>query len=82
MQSSMMAGHPYYSCQFGWIVQGEIMYCGSFGGKGRECDESSSERGVELALMLEFSSDTGTDLEDELCHFRLLLESLHYRRPV
>ena len=43
---------------------------------GLECEDSLLEWDVELALMSDFSSDTGAELEDELCHFQPIPETV------
>ena len=46
---------------------------------GLQCVDSLPERDARPALMSEFSSDTGTELEDKRCHFQPLPESTHLR---
>ena len=48
----------------------------SKGEVGLECEDSLPERDAELVLMSDFSSDTGAELEDELCHFQPLPETV------
>ena len=43
---------------------------------GLECKGSLLERDAELVLMSDFFSDTGAELEDELCHFQPLPETV------
>ena len=46
------------------------------GGVGLQCGYSLPKRDAEPALMSELFSDTGTELEDELCHFQPLPETI------
>ena len=46
------------------------------GGVGLQCGDSFPERDAEPALMSGLSSDAGTDLEDELCRFQPLSETI------
>ena len=65
------------------VVSAELLVQIAPPGEVRQADDDSfPERDAGPALLSEFSSDVGTDLEDELCHFQPLSETVSPLSPM